>query len=367
MALLGNQKQPNADFGPATGGGGRSQHRYNPTSLLGRGNSDFGRGYGDRYHWSGQGQLVNGPQQEQQPKDPRIEHERATLTNQGGVSVGGGFGANGLDYDEMGPHTREVGEDELVENRLQGLLESDSPYMQQAMRQGERSAARRGALSSSIFAGASQAAAIERALPIAAQDAQTFSRVASENSQHINNNTLAEMQSKTGIAQASISASASVASSQIAANANREIAQLRTDAEANAREFAAAQEEFMFGLQQAGRLELGEQEFGFREQLQTNEFGQQLTMQERANQYALDQMNFQGGIQDYLQGQRLKMGFVGQMMNGMYQNVNTLNQMGMDEAGFQEAMNNIVGIQNQYMGLANHLFGGGFPTIGGGG
>jgi len=58
-----------------------------------------------------------------------------------------------------------------VQGRLDRLLKSTSPYMQTAKQQGLQTANRRGLLNSSIAAGAAQGAAIDRALPIAQQDA----------------------------------------------------------------------------------------------------------------------------------------------------------------------------------------------------
>lgn len=59
-----------------------------------------------------------------------------------------------------------------VESRLDNILKSASPLMQRAEQQGLQAANRRGLLNSSIAAGASQGAMMDRALPIAQQDAQ---------------------------------------------------------------------------------------------------------------------------------------------------------------------------------------------------
>jgi len=76
-----------------------------------------------------------------------------------------------------------------VAGQLTSLLDTDSPYIQQARLQGERDAAGRGMLNSSMAAGASQAAAIQAAQPIAAQDAQTYAKAqAVEQAATIENN-----------------------------------------------------------------------------------------------------------------------------------------------------------------------------------
>lgn len=66
----------------------------------------------------------------------------------------------------------EPGQDDAsVANQLTGLLAKDSPYLTLARQSGLRTASRRGLLNSSIAAGASEAAAIAAAAPIASQDA----------------------------------------------------------------------------------------------------------------------------------------------------------------------------------------------------
>jgi hypothetical protein len=57
---------------------------------------------------------------------------------------------------------------------LNGLLSSDSRYIQLARQQGLRTAQSRGLLNSSLAAGSAEAAAIAAGLPIASQDAQAI-------------------------------------------------------------------------------------------------------------------------------------------------------------------------------------------------
>jgi hypothetical protein len=63
---------------------------------------------------------------------------------------------------------------ELVENRLAGILDQNSAYMENARRRGLEYANSRGNINSSIGAGASERAALEAALPIAQSDAQVY-------------------------------------------------------------------------------------------------------------------------------------------------------------------------------------------------
>lgn len=65
--------------------------------------------------------------------------------------------------------------DATVEDRVRGLLDSDSPYIRAARQRGIETAHSRGLLNSSIAAGSAERSAIEAALPIALQDAaQSF-------------------------------------------------------------------------------------------------------------------------------------------------------------------------------------------------
>ena len=72
------------------------------------------------------------------------------------------------------PVLRDVQKDDTVEHRLTGLIDDNSKYIQQARDNSAQQANRRGLINSSIAAGAGQKAAIESALPIAQQDAQTY-------------------------------------------------------------------------------------------------------------------------------------------------------------------------------------------------
>ena len=244
-------------------------------------------------------------------------------------------GPTTVDYNQLGAHTRDVTQEETVQSQLQGLLSSDSPYMDQARLAGERAAASRGALSSSMFAGASQAAAIQASLPIAAQDAQTYSRVLSENAAAINQNTMAKMQSLTQLAAQTIGAAAQIEStrigasaqigsamigaqsqlegnrigasaqigsamigaqsqlessrinaagqmesSRIAANTNMEVARMRIVADQDARAFMATHDQVMSAIQHGQTIELANLDYGFRARLAQAGFTHDLNMNE---------------------------------------------------------------------------------------
>lgn len=84
---------------------------------------------------------------------------------------------NAAEIGEYTPYTDvqgEVGDDSTVEGRLNGLLSQDSNYIKRARTEAAQTSNRRGMLNSSMAAGAAEGAAIDRALPIAQQDAAAF-------------------------------------------------------------------------------------------------------------------------------------------------------------------------------------------------
>ncbi|MDH3386887.1 MAG: hypothetical protein OEN02_03195 [Gammaproteobacteria bacterium] len=68
----------------------------------------------------------------------------------------------------------EVNKESTVEGRLGGLLSQNNPYIDRARTAAAQTANRRGMLNTSMAAGAAEGAAIDRALPIAQQDARAF-------------------------------------------------------------------------------------------------------------------------------------------------------------------------------------------------
>lgn len=80
----------------------------------------------------------------------------------------------------------------LVEDRMTGLLEKGSPYLQAAEQRALQTAGKRGLLNTTMAAGAGTAAAIEAALPIASQDAAAFQQAKMAGYQGDINNWLAD-------------------------------------------------------------------------------------------------------------------------------------------------------------------------------
>lgn len=374
MALLAPQNQAGRKPFPQTG---------NPRGGILNQAANMGGGFDPGWYpvetptYTGNAQPIEeeAPQEGPQGPQPPTMDEWNYRQRFGGGGNRGGFSPGSLDYDDYEATTREVQDEELASWQLNQMLESDSPYMEQAGRAGERAAAKRGALSSSVFAGASQASAIQAAAPIAQSDATAFRQAAGQNQQAQNQMSLAKLQSETGVLQSSIAASASVASSSIAANANKEIASMRISSERDMAEFSSAHDSFMENLRQEGRVELFDLDANLRENLMEKGFGhdinmaelghdQQLELQDALHRYSLDQIGYQGSVNSYLQNQQIQGGFLGQLNNGVFQSVNTISQLGLDEQGFQEAMDNIWGTTGSMMQMFNYWVNEGqFPEI----
>jgi len=79
------------------------------------------------------------------------------------------------------PVTREVDPNELVQNRVAGLIDENSPLMQRAAQRAREEAARRGLINSSISVGNAQGAVMDRAIQIGSQDAATYTNVLDRN------------------------------------------------------------------------------------------------------------------------------------------------------------------------------------------
>jgi len=183
-------------------------------------------------------------------------------------------GIANVDLNQFDPTTREVQREELVSEQLNDLLDADGAFIQNAVQRGREAAQDRGALSSSMFAGSSQRAAIEAGLPIASADAQAFITAASQNMAAVNQNTLAKMQSATqmAISNAQNITQASATNAQVSGRQNEARIQFETNRIlADSRERIAStqlnaqyamqqgqfvQQQVMESLQQQGRIDL---------------------------------------------------------------------------------------------------------------
>lgn len=121
------------------------------------------------------------------------------LDNGSGVAIG-----------DTSVHTREVQDNELVNNQLNDLLSSDSKYIRDARLRGIEFANKRGQLGSSFSAGAAERNAIEAGLPIATADAQAYRDAAEQNLNALNNFSLANIQRATTLDVALLDSNTSI-------------------------------------------------------------------------------------------------------------------------------------------------------------
>jgi len=82
---------------------------------------------------------------------------------------------------DRGVPRTEVTSEQTAQGQLANILDSDSPLMQRAATQGAQAANSRGLLNSSMASQAAQGAMIDRAAPIASQDAETYFQNAQAN------------------------------------------------------------------------------------------------------------------------------------------------------------------------------------------
>lgn len=252
-----------------------------------------------------------------------------------------------IDYTEFDPTTRNVTEDQLVSSQLQGLLASDSPYMRQAALAAERQSASRGLLSSSMAAGASQAAAMQAAMPIAAANAEAYQRAASENAAAINSTNLAKLQSvtnmassqlasMTSLATAAMGAEATMESAAMSANVQTLVSQMGIKAQKDIQVFQAEQNKLMELQQQNGRVELSKLDYGQREALMKSGFLHEQNMEQFRQQGQMQLAELNVNAQKYLQ----ELGFQQQFNMADLTHQQRLEVTNMDQ-GFQEKMMNM--------------------------
>lgn len=194
--------------------------------------------------------------------------------------------------------TQEVGEEQLVSTQLNKLLQADSPFLEQARQMARRGAFRRGGAvgGSSIAESAAAGAAIDRAGPIAAQDAKTFQQQALTNQAVINENEQLSAQLQTQVNLANVDPINKLALQNDAQNFRLTELQQQQANQLGLTEFDYANRLQLANLSQDFRLtELEQQEqiqSGLSEQayiqqkaLQSDDFANRLELQETQNTF----------------------------------------------------------------------------------
>jgi len=151
--------------------------------------------------------------------------------------VGSGYSAekgNSAGYSAEGYNATLAGDNQnaLVQSRLKGLLDENNDYIKQARTEGLQQANARGLLNTVMAARAAQGAAIDRALPIAQQDAST-----------LNQRDLADMEAQNRASE--YNANANNQASQFNAGNQQQMNLANMEAENRSREYNASNQQNM--------------------------------------------------------------------------------------------------------------------------
>lgn len=150
------------------------------------------------------------PQPGERPVTPLWEQVPAY--GRGGNTGGGGFigggGGGGRSGGQVTATTRQVQANETVADQLNRLTRGDNAYIQGARQRADRGSSARGLLSSGMAMGNAERAAIDSALPIAAQDAAWYGRTAADNMDATNQAAIESANNATQLSSTSMSVNA---------------------------------------------------------------------------------------------------------------------------------------------------------------
>ena len=287
------------------------------------------------------------------------EGEFASINPDGSINPG-----------DVNPTTREVTPDELVENRLSGLLNSDSKFIQDARRQGLEQANAMGGLGGTAGTGASMNAALRTAMPIAQSDAEAFRLAASENMAALNQYSQLNAQRATQLELAQIDASSRQKLTQITTSAGMAAARLqsatqrdlsRLDSETRLRitemngkiQDRLADSQFRYTAllnDQMGAIQLGLAQVG-------GEYG--LAGEGLGGQYGLANTEIQAEVaaqQLALQRETNYLNIATSAHDGYLQRIENLNGVEMDDAARSAAIASIESTYRATMTFINSLF-----------
>lgn len=148
----------------------------------------------------------------------------------GSAGMGGGTGGSGSaaggTSSAGGVAPWNVGAEQTVEGRINGILNPNNPIIQQARTRSLQAMNDRGLANSSLAVTAGDAAAYDAAIPIAAADAATFAKASGYNADQINQFTQADLNRQMQMAQAQLSANTQMSVAQLSAETQKYIAGL---------------------------------------------------------------------------------------------------------------------------------------------
>lgn len=171
----------------------------------------------------------------------------AVATQVGGTGVTTQNADGSVTLGDVGPHTRQVQQEELVSHQMGLLTNSNSKYMQDARRQGLEQANAMGGLGGTLGVGASMQAALRAAQPIAEADAMAYRTAATENLQALNQFSQLNLQRGTQMELAHLDANTRKLTTRIAASSQMAMARLNA---ANERDISVLNQSTQLRLQE---------------------------------------------------------------------------------------------------------------------
>ena len=230
--------------------------------------------------------------------------------------------AQGISGTDDRGYTRSVGPNELVANQLNRLTgDPNNQYLAQARGEAQRLAASRGLGNSSIAGGAGVRAAIQSALPIASQDASTYSAAQAQNLDAMNANLMQERDIQNQMLDGERNRQMTTSQN----DQNRADAAAARDLSLRMQRENLAYEGEQAGLNRGHDLERLSTDYGLRDQFANSQLGRDIATMgadnEFRNQYADRQlgrdvttMGANAQFQDWLADNEYNRSFYGDMM-----------------------------------------------------
>jgi hypothetical protein len=198
------------------------------------------------------------------------------------------------DVSGIGPHTREVQDNELTSHQLNKLLSSDSKYIQDARRQGLEQANAMGGLGGTAAIGASMQAAVRAGLPIAESDAQAFRAAATENLQALNQFSQLSLQRATQLELGHLDAAVRTDISRMANSIQLATSKIQSDTTIAAANLDAATKVRVQEMNQALQERLAGLNYKYQSMLNDQNNAAQMAMIDMKGQYDLANTQAQG-------------------------------------------------------------------------
>lgn len=238
---------------------------------------------------------------------------------------------------------------ETTSGQLQGIMAEDSPLMQQARTQAQQGMASRGLLNSSMAQGAGVSAMLEKAIPIAASDASTFSQrtLANQNATNTAGQFNAASQNQFGLQ----TAQQDFSGAQLALDRAQQLAMSDKSIEAQSALQKAQQD---FASTQAA-LDRANQAG-----LQTSQQQFQAESQARQNTATLEQIGFKSKVDL----QNIPTAFAANIANTTMSGVNSIMADGtMNADAKKAAITNLITYANAQVDWANKFYSAAIPAI----